>query len=570
MKYVKHLCLMSALLTMFTTSCSPTQSYLSIDDNGTATIKIFKNNDSNATARYIPPSKVDLKFSYNTLSGTLSNNENVCPSIGDVNILVIPVHTFNSKYNTKQVKDDIYKAFFGDEDDEDLGFYSLSQYYYQSSFEKLNIKGVVTDWFDLESQTNLKNNGEITQGSNGTIISEILTKATDWAIKTQGIDIKDFDQNQDGSIDSIWLVYDHLNYFNQYAMSLKDGIEPNEDDLNSAFWNYSSWDFNTSPDLENPTTSAFSWVSFDSLYSGYATYETFTIGDETQEVANFDNLDDIKIDSHVLIHEHGHQLGLEDFYADNNFRPAGSTTMMDQNIGDLDSYSKMLLGWVTPYVVYGTSQILIPTSDYDDHSVIVIPSNYQQISESVEMAINNNTIDQFRYEFNPFSEYLMIDLYSPTSLNYQDAYGPYLHGREAMSLSTGVRIYHIDSRIFKCQVVNYDGGQALNYVEGYVWDGNRLANDEAILMPISNSKSESINFQLPEEFDDFEQIRLLEKNGTNTFDNGNYADGSTLWMKNSAPFDILNFGYQFFNGRFTYNDGNDLPFKIKVETLKGV
>lgn len=570
MKYVKHLCLMSALLTMFTTSCSPTQSYLSIDDNGTATIKIFKNNDSNATARYIPPSKVDLKFSYNTLSGTLSNNENVCPSIGDVNILVIPVHTFNSKYNTKQVKDDIYKAFFGDEDDEDLGFYSLSQYYYQSSFGKLNIKGVVTDWFDLESQTNLKNNGEITQGNNGTIISEILTKATDWAIKTQGIDIKDFDQNQDGSIDSIWLVYDHLNYFNQYAMSLKDGIEPNEDDLNSAFWNYSSWDFNTSPDLENPTTSAFSWVSFDSLYSGYATYETFTIGDETQEVANFDNLDDIKIDSHVLIHEHGHQLGLEDFYADNNFRPAGSTTMMDQNIGDLDSYSKMLLGWVTPYVVYGTSQILIPTSDYDDHSVIVIPSNYQQISESVEMAINNNTIDQFRYEFNPFSEYLMIDLYSPTSLNYQDAYGPYLHGREAMSLSTGVRIYHIDSRIFKCQVVNYDGGQALNYVEGYVWDGNRLANDEAILMPISNSKTESINFQLPEEFDDFEQIRLLEKSGTNTFDNGNYADGSTLWMENSAPFDILNFGYQFFNGRFTYNDGNDLPFKIKVETLKGV
>ena len=570
MKYVKHFCLMSALLTMFTTSCSPAQSYLSIDDNGTATVKIFKNNDSNATARYIPPSKVDLKFSYNTLSGTLSNNENVCPSIGDVNILVIPVHTFNSKYNTKQVKDDIYKAFFGDEDDEDLGFYSLSRYYYQSSFEKLNIKGVVTDWFDLESQTNLKNNGEITQGSNGTIISEILTKATDWAIKTQGIDIKDFDQNQDGSIDSIWLVYDHLNYFNQYAMSLKDGIEPNEDDLNSAFWNYSSWDFNTIPDLENPTTSAFSWVSFDSLYSGYATYETFAIGDETQEVANFDNLDDIKIDSHVLIHEHGHQLGLEDFYADNNFRPAGSTTMMDQNIGDLDSYSKMLLGWVTPYVVYGTSQILIPTSDYDDHSVIVIPSNYQQISESVEMAINNNTIDQFRYEFNPFSEYLMVDLYSPTSLNYQDAYGPYLHGREAMSLSTGVRIYHIDSRIFKCQVVNYDGGQALNYVDGYVWDGNRLANDEAILMPISNSKSESINFQLPEEFDDFEQIRLLEKSGTNTFDNGNYADGSTLWMKNNAPFDILNFGYQFFNGRFTYNDGNDLPFKIKVETLKGV
>ncbi len=569
MKIVKPLSLVMCGVVLFASSCQNTQSYLTRDDDGTATIRIFKNNNSTSKNRYIPPSKVDLKFSYNTLSGTLSNNENVCPSIGDVNILVIPVHTFGSTYNTDEVKEDIEKAFFGEDDDEDLGFYSLSSYYKKSSFGKLNLKGVVTDWFDISEHTSLTSNGEITQGTNGTIITEILRKAVQWAVDTQDINIDEFDMNEDGSIDSVWLIYDHLNYFNQYALSFKTGEQPSEDDFNTSFWNYTSWDWGTVPDIDNPSTSSFSWASFDSLYNAYASYDEYTIDETTQEVINLDDLSSIKIDSHVLIHEHGHQLGLEDFYADNNFRPAGSTTMMDQNIGDLDSYSKMLLGWVTPYVVYGTSEILIPTTDYDDHSVIVIPSNYKEISTTIENVVENNNEDKFRYEFNPFSEYIMIDLYSSTGLNEQDSKGPYVYGRDPMSDTTGVRIYHVDSRIFKCQVVNFDGGQALNYVDGYVWDGNRLNDDEAILMPISNSRSESSSFQLPVEFDYFEQIRLLEKNGLNTFDNGTYASNSTYWNVGDEPFDILNFGYQFFNGRFTFNDGNDLPFKIEVTTLKG-
>ena len=38
----------------------------------------------------------------------------------------------------------------------------------------------------------------------------------------------------------------------------------------------------------------------------------------------------------------------------------------------------------------------------------------------------------------------------------------------------------------------------------------------------------------------------------------------------SDPFDILTFGYQFFNGEYTFNDGSALPFKISVKTLQGV
>lgn len=551
----RFLIIVPALLSLV--ACQET--YLTSQTSGTATIKIYKSNNSTSTERYIPPERVNLKFSYNDLSGTLSNNENVCPSIGDVNLLVIPVHTIGSTYNTDAVRSDIEKIFFGT-DDEEIGYVSVKEYYYESSFGKLNFQGVVTDWFDIAEHTSIKSNGELTQGLDGTIITEVLRKAVDWAVETQGINLQDFDKNEDGSIDAVWLVYDHLNYFNQYYISEATGVIPSDDDLNTVFWNYTGWDWDTLPDLENPTTSAFSWASFDSLYSGYADY--------INNVPQFDDLESIKLDSHVYVHETGHLLGLEDFYSSDSYRPAGSATMMDQNIGDLDSYSKMLLGWVTPYVVYGTSEILIPSYNYNDHSVIVIPSNYEEISNQVEVSINAGTIDQFTYEFNPFSEYILIDLYTPTGLNENDAYGPFLNSRDGMPTKTGVRIYHIDSRIFKCQVVNYDGGQALNYVDDYVWDGNRLADDEAILLPISNSKTESSSFQLPESFDYFDQIRLLEASGINSFDNGTYFSSSSLWDTTSDPFDILTFGYQFFNGKYTYNDGNDLPFKISVSTLK--
>lgn len=253
--------------------------------------------------------------------------------------------------------------------------------------------------------------------------------------------------------------------------------------------------------------------------------------------------------------------------------------MMDQNVGDFDPYSKLALGWITPYVVYGSSEILIPYNTYNDHSVIVIPSNYEEISREIERL----TVAQkanYVYEFNPFSEYILIDLYSPLGVAYQDTYGNsqdglLVHGREACVADTGVRIFHVDSRIFKCRVVSSALGTTLYWdYNNLEWDGEQLADNEAIIMAISNERNESQSFQLDESYNYFERCRLLEANGTNTFDlsglTNQYASRETLWNVDSKDFDILTFGYQFFNGSYTYNDGSQLPFKISVETLQGV
>lgn len=529
------------------------------DASGLATVRIYKNNDYSSNGRFVPADKVDLELNYNDLSGTLSNNKSVMPSLGDANLLVIPVHLpGGNEYKTDKVKSDIEKVFFGDKDDSSLGFKSVKQYYNEASYGKFNLNGTVTDWFD--ATTLVSDVKDITSGTEGTIVNKILRGAVDWAGSSQGINLKDFDNNEDGNIDGVYLVYDHLDWTTENYIQHESNPQFDSSTLNQAFWNFTYWDFYSESKNDEPTTSGFSWSSFDMMYTSYCERNK-------NDTPDLSDLSKIKLDSHTFIHEFGHLLGLDDYYSssDSSYHPAGESTMMDQNIGDLDSYSKMLLGWVTPYVVYGTSEITITNvSKNSGNSVIVIPSNYAEISQSVEDAIKGNRIDKFRYTFNPFSEYLMIDLYTPDGNNEQDTYGPYVFDRSAMANKVGVRIYHIDSRIFKCKVVDYMGGQKLAYVDGYVWDGQMLQDDEAILMPISNNMSESKNFQLPQSFDYFDQIRLLESSGINTFDKNGMMTNQTLYYSESKPFDIMSYGYQFFNGRYTYDDGNELPFKVKV------
>lgn len=540
-------------------------SYLTSENPGTATIKIYKDNNSTSKERYIAPKNVKIKYTYNDLSGVLSNNENVCPSIGDVNLLVIPVNLpGDDTYNTEEVRQDIKKVFFG-KNDESLGFKSLTEYYYESSFGQLNFQGTVTNWFDVAEYTSVKYLSQITQGDNGTIVQEILKKAIVWAESIEGIDLSQYDQNKDGSIDGVWLLYDHIDWKTEYEIKLSQDPTYDGYDLNTSFWNFTSWDWSTYPDLEKPTTSGFSWSSFSMMYTSYCNRDE-------NGVVDFSDLSSIPLDSHVYIHETGHLLGLDDYYAsdDDTYHPVGKSTMMDQNICDLDSYSKLVLGWITPYVVYGTSEILIPTATSSKYGVIVIPTNYEEISTLIEQVNAQNKLDEFVFEFNPFSEYLLIDLYSPDGLNKQDTFGKYIYGKNSGMDSCGVRIYHVDSRIFKCKVINYDGGQRLAYVDGYVWDGKELDDNEAILMPITNQKIESTSFQLPEQYDYYDQIRLLEANQLNTFSNDGDATNQTLFTPYTKDFSINEFGYQFFNSNYEFNNGEELPFKINVKTLKEI
>ena len=87
---------------------------------------------------------------------------------------------------------------------------------------------------------------------------------------------------------------------------------------------------------------------------------------------------------------------------------------------------------------------------------------------------------------------------------------------------------------------------------------------------ISNQKIESMSFQLPEQYDYLDQIRLLEASQLNTFSFDGCADNNTLFTPETKDFDIASFGYQFFNSNYRFNNGAELPFKVNVKTLKEI
>ena len=89
-------------------------------------------------------------------------------------------------------------------------------------------------------------------------------------------------------------------------------------------------------------------------------------------------------------------------------------------------------------------------------------------------------------------------------------------------------------------------------------------------MPISNGLVESMSFGLPESYDYYDQIRLIESSGINSFDQSGKFSNDTLFTTTTDDFSIIEYGYQFFNAKYSFNSGEDLPFMINVKTLKEI
>ena len=132
---------------------------------------------------------------YNTLSNIY---EGVMPPTGDVNILVIPIDFFDFQRNDVEVSlSDLNDVFFSKS--EDIEWESVSSYYYKSSYEKLNIGGVVTPWYRAPKLSSYyENNGY-----------ESLFELFDYVMKEvsneEWFNPSDFDSNNDGYYDGVYL-----------------------------------------------------------------------------------------------------------------------------------------------------------------------------------------------------------------------------------------------------------------------------------------------------------------------------------------------------------------------------
>lgn len=442
------------------------------------------------------------------------------PSTGTQKVLVIPVEfvdypcssTKLAKYGgCNGLRDDIRRAMFGKS--EETNWESLSSFYSKSSYGKLNITGKVTDWFRPElsaAQLALQMMGS---GNNTGVSDKILDDAIEW-YKKNNDDINDYDQDGDGYIDSVYLIY---------TVPKRAQILPTSTGIDTAdlFWAYTFWsnshtDINLDTDKDIlPVPLTYFWASVDFMYED-------KMLKDGKYVECKDGNGDWLPDAHTFIHESGHIMGLPDYYTYgpqngiDDYGALGGIDMMDNNVGDHNAYSKMLYGWTEPYVVTDSTTITIKPF-YSSGDFILVNANW------------NGSM---------FDEYLLLEYYQPEGLNKYDSEHQFAGSYPQVFSEAGVKVYHVDSRL-----------AGFDLVSGNVTVSNRgvfVRFIDEIMNRFSYCDIANDNSVTRSAIPEYKLIELLEPSGKCSFseknDKGQYV---TPYATNASLFHVGDsFGYE--------------------------
>ena len=228
------------------------------------------------------------------------------PAVGDAKVLVVPVEFPDRRFSNPTLIQDQLQTVFNDTNNANL--VSLKQFYLTSSFEKLNLEGVIAPIFRTRFNASYYENLS-SADPNSIIIEEIMSSLN------PTIDFRDFDSNADGNLDGIYMIYNY---------------PPGQ-------W----MDF---------------WWAYLNIYSGFQRYDTVLPTSYIWMPYDFMVVNG-QLNATTFIHETGHMLGLEDYYdyaindGSGNEYGLGGADMMDGNAGDHNPFSKMMLGWIDPLVV---------------------------------------------------------------------------------------------------------------------------------------------------------------------------------------------------------------------------
>lgn len=421
------------------------------------------------------------------------------PATGKIYALVIPVNFLDSDtFDNKKQETIIHNAFFGIK--ERTRFESLSSFYDYSSYGQLEFTGMVTKHYTYPYQSTELGNGT------SSISSRVAGSALKWFYDNYpDVDKEQFDSDHDDNIDALFIIYNHQK----------------SDSPNSLWWAYCDhMSRSIGGNVNAPYGSSYAWISYDFL-DGKNNYA----------------------ETHVGIHESGHIFGLADYYNTNSgalYQPTGYVDMMDRNIGDHTGYSKMLLDWTTPYVANGDGKITLkPFSTSGD--LLLIPTSKGW----------NKT---------PYDEYLLLEYYTPTGMNANDAGTKYsyLDKNNEKQIFTflkepGLKVYHVDSRV--------------GYFDS-MFSHNLLAiiGDDDELEKISGRSSYCLDFVYNNTISDSKAktdpvlYHLLERSGENTLINGKPFESKSLFKKGDS------FGIDTFKD-FVFDNGSKLTYTFKIDEM---
>jgi len=313
------------------------------------------------------------------------------PATGKQKILVIPVDFSDYAASDKLPSDSqamIEQSFFGS--DAHSQFYSVASYFDKASYGRLHLEGKVTSWY-RSSYTYSQLSAISGYTKNNAALQAIRLAALTWYAQTYPEDpIANYSFSVgNGSsatlIPTLYFVYSCPTMTSSTSGNFRD----------SMLWAFT---------IRTPGPT--SWSGFDLTY-----------------------LKDGAVDSHTYIHEMGHILGLKDYYDANGSSdfgacsPTGRMDMMDYSLGDESAYSKLLLNWTRPYVPTASTTISLRPFSTSGDCVLLSPS----------------------WNGSPFSEYLLLEYYTPNYLNRVDST---LRSEEnRLFQKSGLIAYHVDSRL---------------------------------------------------------------------------------------------------------------------------
>lgn len=422
--------------------------------------------------------RVGITYSYldTIVSQTVKTEDtgeaNAMPSSGNVKVLVVPISFANESSSSIST---IEACFNGNSTK--LATESVSSYYQKSSYSKLNLSfDVYSSWIQMPKKYTYYDSN----------IKELISYALSYVSKSY--DLSKYDSDSDGYIDSIWFIYD-INY----------------DSDTNYFWAWTSdlSSYSLSYNNKNVGKVAFASLEFsDSSDSYYQSFNEYQSG---------------KYTARTYIHETGHLLGLEDYYDYDYDYSVGVShnmygqSMMDENIGDLDAASKLLLGWVNPIVVSETDTVTIGSTAKSSDNVILISKNIE----------SKKTI---------FTEYILLEFWTSDCLNAYDA------SKSFGTNAYGIRVLHLDATI------NYVNGKAT------LTTGSRPS-----YYKYNNTDDDTKNF-----------LETLAVNPSSIYN----SKTKTYNVKNNVLFTDTTkvFGKDYYSS-FTYNDSTKLDFTFQITDL---
>lgn len=397
---------------------------------------------------------------------------NAMPSSGNVRVLVVPI-AFSSTSVSKISA--IEAAFNGSSN---LANESVASYYNKSSYGKLNLTfDVYSSWVKAPKTYTYYDDH----------IEELITYALN-SIKNS-YDFSNYDSDSDGYIDSIWFIYDmdyvsSSNYFWAWTSDFSSYVTTKYNNKSVGKIAFASLEFTDSS---------------DSYYSSFAEYKSG------------------KYTARTYIHETGHLLGLEDYYDYDYDKTVGVShcmlgqSMMDENIGDLDAASKLLLGWVNPVVISESDTVTISSTALGSENVILISKNIK----------TSKTI---------FSEFILLEFWTADVLNSYDSDMSF--GSDAY----GIRVLHLDSTI--------------NYVNGVA---TLTTGSRPSYYKYNNTDDDTKNY-----------LETLALNPSSVYN----SRTEEYTVKNNVLFADTNkvFGKDYYSS-FTYNNGNKIDFTFQITNI---